>query len=212
MNPDYYKTPTLRLKKPAMTPPSGWVFHCEDGTMVKGNNSIDLDAKVAQHFLANQMPVPENLPFIIRHQICMNNDESLCLGKSNKAPLPSHTKIWNMTRAMLDLFIKKKENTVSEEQADDRAILCVACPQNQETGGCWYCSGVKAMVQKVFLKKTKVDRHLFVCNVCGCVNAAQVHCSILFLSKVMHGKKAEDYPAMGCWKRKELEELESCQK
>lgn len=85
-----------------------------------------------------------------------------------------------------------------QEEAERRAAICAACPQNVEVEGCWGCGGVRRLLEAAIgRRRTSRDDSLRGCAVCGCQNQAQVHYPAAAL--IAGGGAELDWPAQ-CWK------------
>lgn len=90
---------------------------------------------------------------------------------------------------------------VEPEEADRRAAICATCPYNVDAVGCFGCANVAGMIFDVVKdRSTPHDGQLKNCQVCGCVNRAQVWVPKETLDKGVTAEMREDFPAH-CWKK-----------
>jgi hypothetical protein len=99
---------------------------------------------------------------------------------------------------VLKAWMPKRE-WVAEEEAERRAAICAACPQNIEVTGCTGCHNIVNTITG-FLgnRATGYDDQLKGCRVCGCSNRAQVHVPLDVLHK---GVTPEIEFPTECWKK-----------
>lgn len=107
---------------------------------------------------------------------------------------------------MVEHLIKGEEVFVSQEEAERRAAICVACEKNSVTvNWCPNCPGSVVREVKKWRDRFKgksrdltssQDDKLLACKVCKCANSTQIHLSQKILSSVKH---QGDYPS-NCWK------------
>jgi hypothetical protein len=195
----------LKLKKLNSEPRGGWLYYTDEGFEIKSGTFDKLVRDTEKHLKVNDKEIPDNLADLIQHQICLRCPESMCTGDGPKRFFPSAVTVTNGTRALIRLWLSGSSGYVDQETAEKRARDCVVCPYNIRSGGCFFCSSLYKTVKKTLNRSTKYDKHLFICSVCGCLNAAQIHVGKSVLSKTVTKKSLEDYPATGCWKRTLLE-------
>lgn len=97
--------------------------------------------------------------------------------------------------AMYNFAVKGGFQLVDQEEAERRARICAACPNQIETSGCWGCRGIAGMLPAIAgARKTESDFQLKACGVCGCYNAISVH-----LPTSVQGGDDLQFPEW-CWK------------
>ena len=101
---------------------------------------------------------------------------------------------------------------VDQELAESRGKTCAACYMNMPAQGCGICQGLSNLVEEVAQgKTTKADPFLAskVCAVCKCVSRAHIWLPIENLKQGVSSEMMEQFPEGHCWKRKEIEALNS---
>lgn len=100
---------------------------------------------------------------------------------------------------------------VSSSQANNRALICLTCPENREKG--WWDkvkNHIAFAIKEHLLVKSKlglrvaVEDELAMCRKCGCAIPLLVWTPAEHLKK--HHTNLKDYPSF-CWKRQEIELL-----
>jgi len=199
----------LKIRKMQMDPPSGWVYEVENGHVIKAGTFDKLIALIQRHFEVNGYPIPDNLREVVEHEICMLNPQSICKGDGPTRFFPSRRQVEEGTEKLLKVRREISEAGsnafVSQEEADRRAQLCVACPMKRNLWGCFVCDKLVKMVTKTYKRETSYDKLSYGCGVCGCINSAQVWLEDFVLAKVTPKETVCDYPQTGCWKRTALE-------
>lgn len=198
----------LKIKKMAMDPPSGWVYQVENGMLIREGTFDKLVRSVKKHFQVNDYPIPNNLEAVIQDQICRANPQSICVGEGPTRFFPSKKQVEEGTKKLLAMAKDMKEMEdpfVTQEEAEERARMCVGCEMKRNVWGCFVCAQLVKLVTKTYNKSTSLDRDLYGCGVCGCVNSAQIHLVPKLLAKTATKASVSDYPTAGCWKRTALE-------
>ena len=198
-------TTKLKLKRINRDPPSGWIYSV-NGYTFKTGDYWKLIRQTKNYYRVNKWDIPEDLEGDIQHYICERNPEGICKGEGKKRFFPNTRQIMNGTKVLIEKLRQGRAALVTQEEADRRAKICVACPMNVQIGGCFGCSTVYQMVKKSFDRTTRYDHYLRVCSICGCLNTAQVHIKAEILKSASKGVNAEDYPEEKCWKREILED------
>ena len=99
-------------------------------------------------------------------------------------------------------FIKEGGETVPQKKAEERALVCSECPQNDRNAKGKLCPDCLKGVMFIFLRKrlhTKKDEKLTYCYVCGCDLRVKVHIPI---GAIDNEGVLEKYPKH-CWNRTE---------
>lgn len=165
-------------------------------------------AKVERILRANKMDVPPNLADIIEDQIARRIPNAGRRPSLAASIIRSSAAIISGTQTLLALTMRRssEKRFVEQEEAERRAEVCLtmndgkACPYNRKDA-CFGCDGIYTLVKIWFRgKKTTKDDRLFACNVCGCLNSAQVHVQSDILLAGTKPVIAAQYP-LGCWKR-----------
>lgn len=199
----------LKVKKMNMDPPSGWIAQMESGLVIKAGTWRKLILKIHKHIEVNSGSIPENLEEIIMHELCLLNPESICEGDGPKRFFPSRKEMETGTKKLLDARAEMRKSDrdpfVSQEIAEERAAECFGCEMKRNLWGCFVCDQLVKLVTRTYGKQTSLDRDLYGCGVCGCINSAQVHLQDFVLAKTASADSIPDYPP--CWKRKALENI-----
>lgn len=193
------------VKKPDVTANGNWRYtQPETGMKFTEIVYAVLLSKVIKHRKAN------NLPFDLssfEDELCKQiNDNSVCAEgmRGKPVPRPKRTTIDDAAAfiSVAGEWMKGRE-FVPQEEAERRAEICAACPENQRVEGCSGCRNlVGRLTQLLGRRKTKQDSKLQGCRVCGCSNVAQVHIPMEALSK---GIKADMQFPDNCWKKPSVE-------
>lgn len=200
----------LRFKNKIFTPPGGaWFYRVpETGVQFTCRTGMkELLPKIRQHYDANKLTVPENLPELVEHFICVHVDESFCEGES----LPGEPKrkkrlgffdIMKFTEVLFKRYsVSPDKFFVKQDVADSRAQTCMKCNQNL-LGICTSCTGLKEWAAKLVAnRKTKYDSCIGVCSVCGCVLSSKIHVGVEYLGETE--ESLSEAPAE-CWVKKEM--------
>lgn len=164
------------------------------------------------HLRQNNIPVGIGWEEEMQDELCRQNPQ--WKGVCQDANPPKNHRISNgdvrnfltSVGRMIETEVKGGDAFVSQEEANRRAEICVACEKNRETiNWCPNCPGSVVRSVKKFRDyfkgkspdlTTPLDDKLKACEICGCSNAVQIHCSTAVLS---HVKTREPYPS-NCWK------------
>lgn len=119
---------------------------------------------------------------------CMRSDSSVIIGMKSK--------IGTFARAV-KAAIASGLKPAPLALAEQRALICIKCPKNRNTGGCGACRAAANLITKGLLGRvsTRYDRKLKDCAVCGCVLKLKIHYPL------SEGDKHK-YPS-NCWVEKE---------
>lgn len=146
----------------------------------------------------------------IDQQMCENMGQDLkerfCMGEGLTVRGGLH---WRELIGGTQVFAQHLLNgrkRVSQERAEQRATICVACPRNsfysKPCGG--DCPEIDNLVVGIVGDgKTSLDAKLEACSVCGCVLRAAVWVPAEQLSTVLDADFIKNAPET-CWKREEL--------
>jgi hypothetical protein len=157
-------------------------------------------AKVKHHCYSNKIPF-DAAEF--EDRLCRNlGDNSVCSDGTAEKPVQVKRTTIDDATAFIKVageWMKEGHSWVPQEEAERRAAICAACPENQHIAG---CSGCRNLVGKLTGllggRKTEHDSKLQGCRVCGCSNVAQVHIPLAALSKGI--KDDMEFPEH-CWKK-----------
>jgi hypothetical protein len=183
----------------------------ENGFKIDDCLSLDeLLSRVQQHYIDNGIPLPEDWSKSVEDQLCRQLPEGWCVFDDGTFPKerPSALSLENIIHAAESLGriilerVTGGDPFVSQEIAEKRAEICTRCYENRATSYCASCAGMTAVVNQVAKirgdRRTKVDRSLLTCGVCGCRNEAIVHIKSEFLLSGVRQDITESRPEW-CW-------------
>lgn len=181
-------------------PAGGWWVTWE-GQKVRGGDWTDLVGNCQKLTVSLGKVPPPDLSRQVENALC-----SRLAGDTNCGPCSSakqtlgFSSIVRWVRAMYQFAKDNKFQLVSQEEAERRASICAACPQQISTSGCWGCKGIAGMLPAIAgARKTSYDMQLKACGVCGCYNAVSVHIPL----EVQQDANLE-FPDH-CWKKAQSE-------
>lgn len=181
-------------------PAGGWWVTWEN-QKVTGGDWGDLVGNCQKLTISLGKVPPPDLGKQIEHALCSRLAGDTNCGPCSKAKQTlGFSSIVRWVRAMYQFAKDNKFQLVSEEEAERRASICAACPQQISTSGCWGCKGIAGMLPAIAgARKTSYDMQLKACGVCGCYNAVSVHIPL----EVQQDASLEfpDY----CWKKAQSE-------
>ena len=190
----------LRFKVQNVVPPGGKYFYYveQTGSHFEAYTLEDVYWKVHSNLAANGHATPENLKALIIDHICRHVPEKFCIGESEGRPRVraiTMFQIQEFTSLLFKKLITSRDRFfVSLAEANQRAHICVKCPENNRVM-CTTCNGLKPWAAKlVSNRKTLLDKFLGVCTICGCVLSAKIHVNAEFLK----GAGKTKYPS-NCW-------------
>lgn len=190
----------LRLRLNNTTPPGGWRCVCPGTDVpVSGGDRGDLIEKCEALLVSLGKPAPLNLPELVEDAICRAQPlgSHYCKPRKSVARTITLRAVWRFLNTLVAWSGQKLE-TVEQEEAERRAMICKNCPMQVEVAGCWGCKGIGGMVEKLKGEhKTAADAALKTCNVCGCYNAVQIWVPLDVLRRA---SEELEYPEW-CWKR-----------
>ncbi len=127
--------------------------------------------------------------------------------------------ILNGTRALLDLVRKVaafklfglESPIVSQEEAEERALICSRCIMNGPIEGCFSCYGLATLIEEVAVGITTPSDHLLKsCLVCKCANKAQTRLKAEVLREHTSEEQLQIFDSLShCWKGKSIRALEN---
>lgn len=160
----------------SQSPPGEWQFRVpQTGQYFKGSNWPQLQEQLLAHYRASGYSPPEDLYGAVEEFICSNNPD-YCDGDAPALKLALHqlshsfTNVLTGTRTLAS-WVAKGRPYVSQQQAEDRAAVCVGCPFNTPAESCSSCNkGVlkDAVMLVIGKKSTSRDAQLASCRICGC--------------------------------------------
>jgi hypothetical protein len=171
----------------------------EDGYVATGTTYDGWMAQAKAHAHANGLAEPD--PADMENQLCLTLPPDWCLFDNPNRRRASVSLDWDDVVSALNVFkgwLGSGMQTVSQTEADRRALICSRCFYNTRVTG---CSGCQRLVGEVVGRlKTKYDFALSSCAVCKCVLKAKVHFGLDALQKE-NDKLQELYPDF-CWNKK----------
>jgi hypothetical protein len=198
----------LRLKPSNETPPDKFRFKFGDGHTVHAFDKPDWIEKTHKYATDNnyQIPTIEEM----EDQLCRTLSGEWCSGGDEYSFVTNRFTFDDFLRGMKTLgefFVK--DQVVSQEMAEARALICSRCVLNMSIPGCGSCAGLaNAVVAIKGAKTTKHDHLLKSCGICLCANEAQIWLPIESLAKSTTPEMREKYNRVDeCWKKTELERL-----
>jgi hypothetical protein len=206
----------MRLKNRRWDPPGGWVYTTDQGVVIREKLFDLLLYSAIQHFKANDrfgtlegrndkgltVYTRESLQAAIEQQICENSPPGTCL-EDERPPQERFDmhKVVAVARALIQHY---SNSVITPELADSRAATCLNCKLNNSAfRGCWTCNSARSLVSRTVKRKTSLDKHLYICNVCGCLLAVKVWLTPEGLRQTNTVAK-EKYPDY-CWMRSVLD-------
>lgn len=179
--------------------------------MISAFSKQDWFAQIYKHAIDNGYALPENWREIAEDQCCRTLSGEWCEGGKPESFI-------NTTRfTMLDFIrgtgvaasmLASPDAIVSQEVADERALICSRCFANVNVPGCKACHQIANVVISLKgARKTPYDHLLKACGICACSNEAAVWVSIEHLAKGITEEHEKQYEQVqDCWKIKELQE------
>jgi hypothetical protein len=112
----------------------------------------------------------------------------------------------NQAATLLNEWVGEGGYPVDENQANQRASICINCPMNQR--GDWWATSktVAATLARKTLElrinmrmRLDADPKLHVCAVCGCVLRLKVHVPIEFAASSLTAEQESNFRKHHCW-------------
>jgi hypothetical protein len=199
----------MRLSKNSEVPPGGYRFTCpETGYKIEKECTLDgLLGRVASHYVANEIPLPDDWKEKVVDQLCHQLPPGWCVyeGTPTEGVTPdlSAERVLKGIKSLAAMFVtvlKGESPFVDQNTANERAKICSRCYYNMETpycGGCGVGNEIRELVSNVKGgRTTPYDHHLKACGMCGCKNEAIVHVNRNLL---LSGEKSETTTARPDW-------------
>ncbi len=191
----------LRLRPSDQTVPDKFRYVFQDGHTVHAFGRDEWRDKIVKYATDNnyQIPTVEEC----EDQLCRTLSGEWCVGGDEYSFVSNRFTMDDFLRGMktLGAFVVKDE-VVSQDVAESRALICSRCVMNMSIPGCHSCTGLaNAVVAIKGAKTTKYDHLLKSCGICHCANEAQVWVPIERLAKSTTPEMLEKYKRVGeCWK------------
>jgi hypothetical protein len=102
---------------------------------------------------------------------------------------------------VLKHWLLNNPTLVDDGEANRRAGICSQCPHNVNVYGCMGCTNIAGLIFNVVQdRKTEYDTSLRNCQICGCVNKAQVWVPRETLDQGVNPTMRSEFPEW-CWKK-----------
>jgi len=164
----------MKVTSPGRGTSNKWRYvQPETGVVFTGFSYWQVFNDVSAHRNAMGLDLAEGWEDRFQDDLCKQNEQVPCTGR--KADVSKrHLQMADLQR-FFALMASWKGDTVPQEEAERRAVICSTCPLNVTVQGCWGCAGmIKKVVSLVGNKQTSRDSALESCKVCGCVLRAKV--------------------------------------
>lgn len=166
---------------PQVEPPCGWsLMWSIRGTVVEinGDSYWDLVEQLRDRLRINGEFIPEDLEDLVQRDLCSRCPDGWCKGLPGDREWFSAREIWENGTKTLNAIssVAKEERTVTQEEAERRADICVTCPKNKRVSGCWPCVMAVPLFHILLPDvQTSKDEKLFGCAACKCALKKKVH-------------------------------------
>jgi len=161
----------LRFAKKNVTPPGSYRYQDPDTNQYfEAPHMMKLASDVRKHRTANKLELPDDLSAVIEDWMCRHLPSGICRdehGRMASSGIHYYTAETSVRQTSIAVRIMRaaKRNPVKIEDAENRAILCVACEYNLPMAGCMSCRGVKDIIDGMrHGKNTSQDLLLQVCG------------------------------------------------
>jgi hypothetical protein len=192
----------LRLPNTSEVPPGGWKYWVhETNTWVHSWADYDtFKAQVVKHLQANNLPAALNIEDLIQDQICRRLEPGRC--QSTDVPMiggiPATLETFFRGTRTIGAWLLSGES-VGEEEADRRSMICAHCPLNEGVHGCPSCQmGKIAALVVTYIKQLKQYPFLKSCRVCGCALNVKIYVPKAEIVKREPAELRVKYPDH-CW-------------
>lgn len=108
------------------------------------------------------------------NDIWCEREPARCMKKSTVTDIK--TSVLTYANALRSL-VKNGLQPVGQQQAKDRALVCLKCPQNKKLVKCSSCAKTVSLITKALIgnRSTAYDKKLFQCGICRCDLAQKIH-------------------------------------
>ena len=204
----------MKLASKLVRPPGKWRYRvAETGQTFVGSTMDELLRMLGKHCSIHHLPMPTEEQ--IEDQICFElgaDAKDWCMDSSGMAPtIPPHSpdcaglSLQSVKQATFTLVHSAlRGSSVTQEEAERRASICVDCTQNREVPGCKGCAGgaLRSLVTSIARNRaTSMDDRLFTCCICGCLNKAKLWIDLDIIKKHTPASQWERFrsKAPNCW-------------
>lgn len=203
----------LKIKRLNEVPQGGWRFprdpqsnRMDDAAMVFGGDFGDLVKNVAEYRIINQLPLG-NVGEEIHKWMCQN------ISVECVPDIPRGFASGLLVRgAELARFIAAmaawmtSSDTVPQEEAERRAVICSSCRYNVELGdvSCAGCYGLAGHILEIIgNRQTRMENNLRYCGNCHCSNRVQVFAPLAILNRAhkLSGFPEDIGDGTPCWQK-----------
>lgn len=204
----------LKAKADSETPPDKFTYRFpQDGYVAQGFDKLSWFADIYKHYVDNQYELPSDWREQAEDQLCRRLSGEWCDGGTSASFISTRFTFNDFVRGsqVLGAFALDPNATVTQQVAEDRALICSRCVANVNVPGCSSCHHMANLVTRLKGgKRTSVDHLLKACGICHCSNEAQVWVKAEHLSKGVTPAMMETYKTIPeCWKSAEISSLTS---
>ncbi len=195
----------LRLRDSNETVPDKFRFVFHDGHTVHAFGRDEWRDKIVKYATDNNYTIPTVEE--CEDQLCRTLSGEWCVGGDEYSFVSNRFTMDDFLRGMKTLtqfFVK--DEIVSQDVAESRALVCSRCVFNTNVPGCHGCARMVDTVMAIKgAKTTKVDHILRACSICKCHNSAKVWLPIETIAKSTTPEMLEQYKRVDeCWQKNEL--------
>lgn len=187
-------------------PSGGWVYtQSSTGTTIQARTWNELLRRVSNYRLANGIPLDPEFEESIGREICIQQgwESPVCMDDMPPPVLKRQLGVMDMVNFLKVVrhWLFNNPALVEPDEADRRAAICATCIHNVDAVGCFGCTNIAGMIFDVVKDRaTPHDEQLKNCQVCGCVNRAQVWVPKDTLDQGVSDRMRGEFPAH-CWKK-----------
>lgn len=201
----------LKLNNRSLVPPpdtAGRHFryrHAETGHVSEARDWYSWMTACKAHRRANGLPIPADFAATAEEQLCEQLPPEWCEQEREGASRVdlgfSLSDVTDWIKAVATRFFTAQP-MVSQEEANRRARICVACPFNIDAGGCGGCGKVAGFLTPgMSSKSTPYDASLKNCAVCRCYLRVMAWFPVEVLEANETPEKQALFPSY-CWRLK----------
>jgi len=194
-------------------PPDYYRWVAPNGGRIQASDRKVFFSKVEKMYRDNSIPMPDNWRDLAEHQCCLvlppgwskHEDGTEAAGINTRLELGDYLRGMEVLASVM----LSKAPLVSQEEAEERAAKCAACPANIPVPGCAPCVGISNLILDVKgSNETKADQFLKTCAVCKCSSQANVWVRPEILAKGVTESQLQQMDMMpDCWKSRQIRAL-----